>query len=58
VFVQKIDGDTFTLEKVREFPAFDSIKGILHSACAYDIDSNFFLFDETSMHVVKIPSYG
>jgi hypothetical protein len=47
-----------TLEKIREFPAFASIKGTIHSACGYDIAKNFFLFDETAMHVIKIPQYG
>jgi len=43
------------LEKIREFPEFKSITGTIHSACAYDINNNFFLFDETNMYVVKVP---
>jgi hypothetical protein len=45
LYLQKIEEDIFKLEKVREFTNFPKTEGFIHSACAYDIAKNFFLFD-------------
>jgi hypothetical protein len=58
LFIQKIKDDGFNLEKVREFPNFPKTEGHIHSACAYDISKNFFLFDQANMYMITIPVFG